>query len=70
MRTGIKPTKCFVPLQKLRTTLAPSTCYYWPFQGGSCSSLLPVFDVTVSVTFHLMCVHIILVWFGLPSDHL
>ena len=30
-------------------------------------SLLPVFGVGVSVTFHLMCVHIVLVRFGLLS---
>ena len=29
-----------------------------------CVSLFPVFVVRVSVTFHLMCVHIILVRFG------
>ena len=34
------------------------------------TSLLPVFGVTVSVKFHLMFVHIILVWFGVLGDHL
>ena len=48
MRTE-PPTKCFVPLQKLRVRLR-SFC---------CGSLLPVFGVIVSVAFHLMCVHII-----------
>ena len=32
--------------------------------------MLPVFGVRVSVTFHLTCVHIILVWFRLLSGHL
>ena len=35
-----------------------------------CGSLLSVFGVRVSVTFHLMCVHIILGRFGLLSDYL
>ena len=32
-------------------------------------SLLPVFGVRVSVTFHFTCIHIILVRFGLLSGH-
>ena len=35
-----------------------------------CGSLLPVFGVRVSVTFHLTYVHIILNRFGLLSGHL
>ena len=35
----------------------------------SMASLLHVFGVRVSVTFHLTCVHIILVRFGLLSGH-
>ena len=35
-----------------------------------CGTLLPVFGVRVSVTFHLTCVNIILVWFGLLRGHL
>ena len=38
-----------------------------------CVSLLPVFGVfgvRVSVTFHLTCVHVILIRFRLLSDHL
>ena len=31
--------------------------------------MLPIFGVRVSVTFHLTCVHIILVWFRLLSGH-
>ena len=34
-----------------------------------CGSLLPVFGVRVSETFHLMCVHIILGRFRLLSGH-
>ena len=34
------------------------------------ASLFPVFAVRVSVTFHLTCIHIILVRFGLLSGHL
>ena len=40
------------------------SCVHWLF----CGSLLPVFGVRVSVTFHLTCVHI-LVRFGLLSGH-
>ena len=35
-----------------------------------CGFLLPGLSVRVSVTFHLMCVYIILVRFGLQSGHL
>ena len=35
-----------------------------------CCYLLPVFGVRASVTFHLTCVHIILVRFGVLSGHL
>ena len=35
-----------------------------------CGSLLPVFGVRVSVTFHLTCVNIIFVRFGLLSGNL
>ena len=35
-----------------------------------CGSVLPFFGVRVSVTFHLTCVQIILVRFGLLSGHL
>ena len=45
--------------------------HYGPFQGGSSVVfLLHVFGVSVSVTFHLTCVHIILVRFRLLSGHL
>ena len=37
---------------------------------NSCGSLLPVFGVKVSMTFHLLFVNIILVRFGLLSGHL
>ena len=41
-------------------------------QGGSSVVFLYClyFGVRVSVTFHLVCVHIILVWFRLLSGHL
>ena len=67
MRTE-QPTKCFVPLQKLRSRLASQNMFKphpsnslltFPRRQFCCGSLLPVFGVRVSVTFHLMCVHII-----------
>ena len=45
----------------------PSVIHYCRF---CCGSLLPVFGVRVSGTFHLMCVHIILVRFGLLGGHI
>ena len=41
-----------------------------PRQKFCCGSLLPVFGVRVSVTFHLTCVRIILARFRLLSGHL
>ena len=41
-----------------------------PRRKFCCGSLLPVFGARVLVTFHLKCVHIILVRFGLLSGHL
>ena len=66
MRTE-QPTKCFVPLLKLRARLAPKDMFNPPSDSlltvlrrwFCCGSLLPIFSVRVSVTFHLMCVHII-----------
>ena len=63
MRTE-QPTKCFVPLQKLRVRLAP----YRPFQGGSFVVVLCYLFLVSE--FHLTCVHIILARFRLLSGHL
>ena len=49
----------------------PPVIHYRPFQGGSSVVIYAVcFGVRVSVTFHLTCVHTILVRFRLPSGHL
>ena len=67
MRTE-QPSKRFVPLQKLKSRLAPQNMFKphpsyslltVPRRQFCCGSMLPVFGVRVSVTFHLMCVHII-----------
>ena len=82
MRTE-QPTKCFVPLQKLRASLAPKRCLshpppppqYFITERSEAEVLLwfsvACFGVRVSVTFHFtrMCVHIILVPFRLLSGH-
>ena len=51
-----------------------SNCLYLsgtvPRRWFCCGSLLPVFGVRASVTFHLTCAHIILVRFRLLSGHL
>ena len=47
-----------------------STLLTVPRRQFCCGSLLPGFGVRVSVTFHLMFVHIILVRVVLPSGHL
>ena len=63
-------TKCFVPLQKLMATLAP---YFITDRSKAVIRLwfyVSCFGGRVSVMFHLMCVHIILVRFGLLSGHL
>ena len=41
-----------------------------PRRYNCCGSLMPVIAVRVSVTFHLTCVHIILVRFRLLGGHL
>ena len=79
MRTE-QPTKCFVPYRKLRAKLSPlnrlkpppPAIYYRPCQGGSSVVVLfcLFFGVRVSMTFHLMYVHIISVRFRLLSGHL
>ena len=71
MRTE-QPTKCFVPLQKLRVRFKPSSISLLtvPRRYFCCGSLLSVFGAGVSVTFHLMCVYIIFSSVWLLSGHL
>ena len=73
-----KTTKCFVPLQKLRARLAQENLFKplsyslltVPRRYFCYGTLFPAFGVRVTVTFHLMCLHIIVVPFGLLSIHL
>ena len=65
MRTE-QSTKCFVPLQKLRVRLAPENMFNpRPSNSDRLKAVVLLwfsfacFGVRVSVTFHLMCVHII-----------
>ena len=68
-----QPTRCIVPLQKLRARLGTLNRFKPPPPSNSLLTvLLPGFGVRVSMTFHLMFVHIFLVRvrFGSLSGHL
>ena len=51
------------------TTLGSLTLLTVPRRYFCCGPLLSIFGVRVSVTFHLMCVHNILVLFRLLNGH-